>query len=445
MAYRTFMFLPKGNCCDINAIKDYLDPFCSNKKKIDFALSTLEEFDSKSVVKEITEILQDKAKCFDSYPPANFRQVPMVKTVTSYGRAQEVLPSLFAVAAKYHLFFYDEEKDRVFDPSEFVDLAFINRRRSSDRICKAVLQKWNHREDFWHICHVYETKRSSKMIAYHVISVKKKRISFEERVQQFYDILKDALIPGEQLICENKRFVVDGGQYANVYYLEGYKRANLLGYMEKGKPAKALMYRMGTDAMMDWLNHAREACRNDVFARLETQEMEEDYEDLLDRLAASIRLEKQLLKLPVCVGISASGTRGGDHLCFYVHEDRPAERSHKSMLLIHSEDSLILLQFIDDICPYLRERFYADTMLPIEYLQTMVKRLKEVKAQLIENPMDPALAPYFATSYFTRITQEWVAENRSAVIKLFDVFNKWAEEQISLYASAYPMIVISGP
>ena len=97
MAYRTFMFLPKGNCCDINAIKDYLDPFCSNKKKIDFALSTLEEFDSKSVVKEITEILQDKAKCFDSYPPANFRQVPMVKTVTSYDRAQEVLPSLFSI------------------------------------------------------------------------------------------------------------------------------------------------------------------------------------------------------------------------------------------------------------------------------------------------------------------------------------------------------------
>ena len=446
MAYHLYIF-NLGLERMMNAVCKSFEAYFQNKAYAANAVRALEQFDAKAVLEDLHNEILDKAKYYISYPPKDLQQIPYIRIVTSFDMASKVIPGAMSIAAKRHLVMYDDCTKNIFNPDQFMNEAFISSEKRAKQINKAIRQKWQN-EEFWRFSHVYSSQSTQKATSYYVVVIKKqKEKGFCEKIKEFCETIEACLLPNERLICDSKCFIIDGEKYAIVYYLEGYKRANLLGYMENGEPKVSLMHRMGYWEMAKWLAKASPLEREDTLSRLEFNEMKQSYEDMLDRLAASIKLTKKLEKLPCCVGIGSIEGYRGDNLCFHVlPTDYSCDKGNISMLRIEEIESLAILQFIDDICPYIRERFYDETYLPIEYLKCMAERIKEIRAVIIQNPYDDLNDYYCTRNAYSHITSAWIAENKTRVIKLFDVFIEWAEQQDKIYGYGHNrMFSVSGP
>ena len=115
------------------------------------------------------------------------------------------------------------------------------------------------------------------------------------------------------------------------------------------------------------------------------------------------------------------------------------------MFRIDNWDVVILYHFILDICPYLHDRWYDTTYLPLEYLELIVERLQTVRKQIVSDPFDESLTPYYQNEYFPPMDKEWISEHRWDMVKLFDAFIEWAEAQLNLFLSEARTLVIFGP
>lgn len=439
MRYRLFLFKPKHPRVRSIVYWD-LDHFFTESFSKD-AADSLGQFDAKAVQEELQNSLLDRAKVLLCCPPEPYTQASFLKISTSFTRIKEIM----ACASRHGLMIWDREALKTLRTDDFVESGFIDAESRGKQLCAAIRQIWNKKE-IWDIVEV-DTEIDHPSNLHFVIRLRKRsESSFLERVSELYRLLLSNTQENEKLICQNQSFIIDGDSYSVTFYLEGYKRANLIGYMEDKKPQVSLMHRMGYDAMRKWLYDADEIERLDTLYRLNFYEYRERDKNLLDTLAASIRLTKKLKKLPYRVAIGPIRKPCGSNMCFHIlPEEIFEEEENLSMLRIEDLDAVILYRFILDICPYLQDRWYDTTYLPLEYLELMVKRLQAARKQIVSDPFDESLTPYFQNEHFLPLDKEWISENRWDMVKLFDAFIEWSETQLNLFLSEARTLVIFGP
>lgn len=443
MRYRLFLFKPRYP--EVRAIVYWaLDHFLTRSFPEDAAKS-LGQFDTKAIQEELKACLLDRAKVLLCCPPEPYTQAAFLKISTSFNKIKEIMPEIMACASRHGLMIWDREALKTLRTDDFMESGFIDAKNRGKQLCTAIRQFWNKKE-IWDIVEV-DTAIDHPSNLHFVIRLRKRaEASFLERVSELYRFLLSNTQENEKLICQNQSFIMDGDSYSVTFYLEGYKRANLIGYMENKKPKVSLMHRMGYDAMRKWLYDAEEIDRLDTITRLNCYEYRDESRNLLDALAASIRLTKKLRKLPCRVAIGPMMKPPcDDNTCFHILPEEMSKEEYISMFKIGYLDSAILYRFILDICPYLQDRRYGTTYLPLEYLELMVKRLQTVRKQIVSDPFDESLTPYFQNEHFHPLDKEWISEHRWDMVKLFDTFIAWSETQLNLFLSEERTLVIFGP
>ncbi len=227
---------------------------------------------------------------------------------------------------------------------------------------------------------------------------------------------------------------------------------NQTWYVENGHLVSGLIRRMPYEQVFLWLNNLNEYERRDTLDRLHFNEMIHGYDNVLDRLAASVKLTKKLKKMPFPVTVGPI-TRPfgwyvrpfGDAVAFHAFFDSHDQDESISMLNICEDDAIDILRFTTDILPYSADRYYEETHYPFQTMQAMVERLKIIKEILLHDPYSNLLTQYLPKdgNYPTRVDD--IADRRFDIIKMFDLFNEWADKQITMYNYNSGMFVISGP
>ncbi|MBR3019952.1 MAG: hypothetical protein IKH57_23230 [Clostridia bacterium] len=285
-----------------NIVPDLFDAFTNYLVRgiPDKYAEELKDFNAETAAEELRQRIGDRAKIYVSFPREGLSQHPFLRITTSFARAKEILPEIIAIAYKYHLVLWDAGTGKALNAGGFIEESYIDSMNRAKQIYIQIRAHWLEKKILLYsrivqsICKD-ETSLMSKNLPIYVLGLRKKQeASFEERVEEFYTFLHSCLLPNENLICKRPCFIIDGGHYSITFYLEGYnKRASLLGYMENGHPVISLMRRMNYRDMLDWLENASEYDYRNTLSRLENEEMSMKYDDLLDRLAASIRLTKK--------------------------------------------------------------------------------------------------------------------------------------------------------
>ena len=94
--------------------------------------------------------------------------------------------------------------------------------------------------------------------------------------------------------------------------------------------------------------------------------------------------------------------------------------------------------------PYIRDRLYDETHYPIQILEAMSNRLKEVSEFIRQDPFSKELSPYCESDRFTPFTQKEISENKEHVINLLEMFAWWIDRQVE-NTSDEDMFVVFGP
>ena len=131
------------------------------------------------------------------------------------------------------------------------------------------------------------------------------------------------------------------------------------------------------------------------------------------------------------------------------------------MLSIVCDQATFILPFIADEVPYMRY-WKAENHIPLQMLDAIVSRMKEVKEMLVNDIRNPELKPYIdrfdlhELMLFREHDQKAVAEaikndpvgflyeHRMEVAALYDVFIQWSEIQLQCYSDDR-MLNIQGP
>lgn len=444
MLYRLFLFKPKYRRI-MNMVYWTLNHYATEEFSKD-AAKTLEKFDAETVKEELENAFFDRAKVYISCLPQPYEQVSFLRIVTSFDRIKEIMPEIMAGACRYGLTVWDGQTYKAFRTDDYLENSFIDGNIRGKQLTAAIRQAWCKKE-IWEIREV-DTEVDHPAVLHFVIRLRKsKQVSFPERVSELYGLLQACMLKNEKLICRNQSFIIEGESYSVTFYLEGYKRANQIGFIEDGEPQVSLIHRMGYDEMSKWLHQAKEEYSWDTLYRLNCREYRNEEKNILDDLAANIQLTKKLMKLPYQVAIGPIRKPYGGNICFHVRpeEDYSDEKNRISMFRIDDCDAVIIYRFILDICPFLQDRCYDTTYLPLEYLDLIVKRLQTARDLIVKDPFDEQLTPYFKNKHYLPLDKKWIEEHRWDVVKLFDTFNDWAEAQLNRYISEERTLVIFGP
>ena len=86
----------------------------------------------------------------------------------------------------------------------------------------------------------------------------------------------------------------------------------------------------------------------------------------------------------------------------------------------------------------------SDHAYPIQILEAMSGRLKEVSEFIRQDPFCKELSSYCESDRFTPFTQNEINENKEHVIDLLEMFAWWIDRQIE-NTSDEDMFVVFGP
>lgn len=451
MLYRLFLYKTTAAVASAPAIGIVNDALSTNSEREwngNGAADFLEYFDTASIVRiieaELTELDSDRCKCKAStrFPPKKYKQVPFIYVATSYKNAIEVLPKLHAIAAKYDLALYDAETDKTFY-RDLVDRTFITMRLRQQVFHNEIL---NTMKPVWKIQKVSSYSDERDKSCDYVVTLKKDpKNSFEDRVKEFYRCLSNRLADDEELRCEDRCYKIVGKWYQITYTLEGYKKhANRIGYKSC---CTGLLKRMGTDEAFRWLKGCSEKEVNDVFKRMNFNEMQRAYPNPADRFVASVNITKWQRKQLFDICYSGIGYYGSEIIFHVVPDDFYQDSANISVLKIEEESASFILPFVDDIYPDFYTRYYLEeNHLPIEMWGRIVDRLEEAKKLILHDTFAPELTPYIdrfnlyvlahSDADYAAVRNnpcEFLYEHRYDVAYLYDVFIQWSKSQFEEY------------
>lgn len=426
----------------------------------------MKEFDVEAIKTKIEHELEGKCRVVVRFPPRSCEQKEYLYISTSYEQVKEVLPRIHAIAAENGLALYDAEKKRSFY-LDLVDETFVSlktrEKEIRDSIFLADKKIWDYKKISY-----YEDERD-KRSAYVVTLRKVQGVSFEERIQQFYNTLKESLEDGEEIICENGCFTVTGKWYAITYCLEAYKKhANMLGYVEDGRVCMRPLDRMCCCDALKWMEGCSDWEKNDISMRMNFREMVAAYPNPADRFVKSINITKWQRKELFDIRYSGVGYYGSKILFHIVRDAFEMNGYEISVLKIEEESATFILPFVADVYPYIYDRYYlTENHIPAEMWAKIMEKISEAKQLVLHDTFNPVLKPYterfnlFALSKERnddfwksgdgyRIKNEpekFLYEHRYDVAHLYDVFIEWSEAQLKHYCECgeAQMFNIQGP
>lgn len=465
MLYRLFLYKTTAAVASAPAIGIVNDALSTNSERqwiSDGAADFLESFDTAGVIKSIeaqlTESDSEQCKCRAStrFPPKEYRQVPFIYVATSYEKAAKVLPKLHAIAADCDLVLYDAETGKTFY-RDLIDRTYITMRLRQQLLHNAIL---NTMKPVWKIQKVssYSDERD-KNCDYVVTLNKDPKVSFEDRVKEFYRCLSNHLADDEELRCEDRCYKIVGKWYQITYTLEGYKKhANRIGYQSR---CSSLLKRMSTDEAFRWLKGCSETEVSDVFKRMNFNEMQRAYPNPADRFVASINITKWQRKQIFDIRYSGIGYYGSEILFHVVPDEFYQDSASISVLKIEEESASFILPFVDDIYPDFYTPYYLEeNHLSLKTWERIVNRLEEAKKLILHDTFSPELTPYvdrFNLFVLARSDAEDAAirnnkrqflyEHRYDVAYLYDVFIRWSKSQFEEYRNTGDgrLLNIQGP
>ncbi len=451
MLYRLFLYKTTAAVASAPAIGIVNDALSTNSEREwngNGAADFLEYFDTASIVRiieaELTDSDSDRCKCKAStrFPPKKYKQVPFIYVATSYKNAIEVLPKLYAIAAEYDLALYDAETGKTFY-RDLVDRTFITMRLRQQVFHNEIL---NTMKPVWKIQKVSSYSDERDKSCDYVVTLKKDpKNSFEDRIKEFYRCLSNRLADDEELRCEDRCYKIVGKWYQITYTLEGYKKhANRIGYKSC---CTGLLKRMGTDEAFRWLKGCSEKEVNDVFKRMNFNEMQRAYPNPADRFVASVNITKWQRKQLFDIRYSGIGYYGSEIIFHVVPDDFYQDSANISVLKIEEESASFILPFVDDIYPDFYTRYYLEeNHLPIEMWGRIVDRLEEAKKLILHDTFAPELTPYIdrfnlyvlahSDADYAAVRNnpcEFLYEHRYDVAYLYDVFIQWSKSQFEEY------------
>lgn len=428
-------------------------------KEYDVA-NVMEYFDVEKVKFQIESELQDKCKVFVHYPPGGYEQKGYLCIVTSYDRIHEALPRIHAIAMENGLALYDAEARKCFFKS-LVNSSLVLLRTRSQTLVRIISKKMTR---VWKIRKIYEFPEDNFMSNGYVITLKKDiDKTFQERVKNFYNCLKNGLRDDEELKCDKEAFIVSGKQYSITFCLEGYKKyANMKGFYMNGLPSQALLRRMSIEQAFKWIENCSDIEEKDIQSRMHFAEMEEKFPNPADRFVESVNITKWQRKQIFSIRYSGFGYYGSEILFHIVPDDFYKDTARISVLKIEEESASYILPFIHDVYPYFYERYWlTENHLPTEMWRKIIERIKEAKNLILYNTYCPELKQYInefnlfvlSNNYeedLTRIKNrpiDFVYDHRYEITNLLDVFIQWSEIQLDYYErnGEQRMFNIQGP
>ncbi|MBQ4577423.1 MAG: hypothetical protein IJA84_00030 [Clostridia bacterium] len=414
-------------------------------------------FDAEAVLRQIEETLTVAGICkcrpLVEYAPVIHGTVAYLKVVTSYEKAAEVLPKLYAIAAEHDLVLYDAETDRTFF-RDLVDRGHIDLRLRERELYRAILREM---QPLWKIRSIPDPAEEGEHRRFYVVTLRKDpQVSFEERNEKLYRCLKANLKDEEKLTCSARYYRIDGPRYTIRYAVEGYKKnADRFGSRKYGISRSIPLLRMGTEAAWRWMEGCTEMERDDILARMRFTEMRKAYPNPAQRLAESIRITKWQRKQPFDIRYSGVGLYGSE-IVFRAVPWRTNDSGNLSALKIEEESATFLLPFIEEFYPYLYDRYYlTENHLPWQTWRDILDRLKEVRETILRGDDYSALRPrlkefnlYVLAETGQKIDDEevFIRQHRYEIAGLYDAFIQWSEAQMEAYRGSDDlMFSIMGP
>jgi len=451
MVYKFFLYKTSANCADapvIGSINAAISKYSEWEWKENCTADHLLPFDTKGITQSIEAQLTDpetnccKCKTATIFPPKPYTGAGFICVVTSYDRAHEVLPKLHAIAAENDLVLYDAERGKTFY-RDLVDRHFITMRLRRKSLVHEIRQRM---KPLWKIREIYSYERDgSKQCAYVVTITKDPNKSFRQRVQEFYRCLTDNLTDDEELRCEDCCYKILGPAYRITYVLEGYKKhANQMGHRDCClRPLR----RMSTETAFRWMSDCSEEETDDIFSRMNFDEMCRAYPNPADRFVASVNVTKWQRKQIFDIRYSGTGYYSSEILFHIVPDEDYRDEAHISVLKIGEESATYILPFIDDVYPDFYEHYYLeDNHLSMEAWERILNRLREARDMILNNTFSSELDPYVKSfNLFVLVqsaaeeellrsdTRQFLCMHRYDVAELYDVFIRWSEAQFECY------------
>lgn len=448
MLYRLYLY--GTDAVDVDApvvrmINNALQTNSMSDWKRDSVGKYLTDMDAESIKSEIEKKIPGKCHPIIVYPAYERCFQPFLFVATSYEVVQEVLPALYYVAAEYGLVFYNAEKDEVFY-KPLKQYIRTNRKRRERQILAAIRQAMT---PIWKERKIFEYQDREVVYSAYVVTLRKKKDkSYEDRAMDFYQCLKTSLAGNEELICENRAFIVKGSEYTIALCLEGYaKHAEMICFMEEGRPRKELIHRMGCLNAIRWMEQCTGEEKKDIIARMQFREMEERYKNPADRFVRSINITKQQRKEIFDFRYSGHGPIGSEVRFHYVPDDGYTDPKTVSVLKIEEESASFILPFFNDLYPYFYDRYYLTANhIPSQMWWDFIKKIKQAKESLKSNERVPEIESHIDRLDLYVLAQSESDDNtiredpflflynhRYDVAHFYDIFCQWAELQLDTY------------
>ena len=449
MVYRIYIYrstCTTANAPGINICNQAVSTNSMDQWKDNGAARCMQEFDIEFIIGKIHSALGNDCETQILTSPMSCTQVKYLCVTASYEKAASVLPVLHCITSANDLVLYDAETRRVFF-RELVDRTFISVKTRIEDLKQAILAEM---KPVWTIRRIQHLSSDRDHDYSFVVTLRKDTgKSFKNRCGEFYRCLVSHLGKNEQLHTNHECFTVIGEWYSIAFCLEGYKKhSNQIGYYSHNRPRTKLIRRMGCDEVFRWMKQNPGMNKTAVFNRMNFREMVHAYPNPADRFIASVNIskweQKQLFDIRYC-GIGGYGSE----ILFHIVPNSYYRDEHEiSVLAIEEESASFILPFIYDIYPYFYERYYMEqNHLPLQMLEEIIKRLKNAREAVINDPLGEAFWCYakdFSLFVLARTDDEMqqllhrdkkavLFAHRFEIARLYGTFIQWSEAQLEEY------------
>lgn len=377
MRYRIFLYdTDQKNSYTISEINETIDTALSNKNGFGDKIHFFVTHDLATICRDFEGI----CRCLCNYPLDD-----VLCIAANESSAEKAIGAALTAAVRYDLVMYDPQTGRCFY-NDYADKGTITMKLRGEQLRQTLFGAVS---PVWSIVRIMTDDRF-KELAYAVTLSYRRDSSIEERLWEFYRALEDLLSESERLEVGDGCYKVVSEDYTILFSVEGYKKhVYWKGSIcrQEGFPLKAEVMpvgRMGADMAhrtADTFDKGEEM--KDMESRMFFTEMTSIFPNPADRYVASVNFTKWQRRLPFDVRYSRSGYYGSEIL-FFVY-DGDADYKNISVLKIKEESASFILPFIYDICPYLFDRYYAETYLPVQIWNKVTEHLEGVKKLLLHD------------------------------------------------------------
>ncbi len=370
---------------------------------------------------------------------------PLLYIATSTAAVKDVLTVLYPTALEYGLSVYDGHTCRIL---KLYDEPYVKMRRCVKAANIALCREFSVKKVV-HMSDKYEPLNNS---AECLVSLKRQQgMTKEQLTQHFHDVLLGVLVQGENLVCRDQCFFIEGDGYRVAFCLEGYMRSpGWCGHFDHGRPEVDVLRRMSCDVIAHWKRKQWPSRNEEVARRMHLREMEWLYPNPADRYAASIRITKQLMKHRFDIryephdgpvnGVQMHALPGGGAGC---------ADGKISRLLLGNEAASLLLPAVLEVYPCYRKRSGGQpNHLPREMWEDVMEAVRKIRRLMLCDPFGDELKPCLSEMDTLQGSGEERAQElfnmRSEAAWLYDAFLRWSELQLKCYGEEL-MINIQGP